>query len=73
MAIKYIAIFFNLGRSKIYPDWDFWFEKKPSGNPGWKADVLPAIKNKNKGTKKLHEKNSTHQGIVYCQAAAFEI
>jgi hypothetical protein len=20
--------------SKIYPDWDFWFEKIPSGNPG---------------------------------------
>jgi hypothetical protein len=24
----------NLGPSKIYPNWDFWFEKKPSGNPG---------------------------------------
>jgi hypothetical protein len=20
--------------SKIYPNWDFWFESKPSGNPG---------------------------------------
>jgi hypothetical protein len=20
--------------SKIYPNWDFWFENKPSGNPG---------------------------------------
>jgi hypothetical protein len=19
--------------SKIYPNWDFWFENKPSGNP----------------------------------------
>jgi hypothetical protein len=19
---------------KIYPNWDFWFENKPSGNPG---------------------------------------
>jgi hypothetical protein len=23
----------NLRPSKIYPNWDFWFEKKPSGNP----------------------------------------
>jgi hypothetical protein len=22
-----------LGPSKIYPNWDFWFEKKPSGIP----------------------------------------
>jgi hypothetical protein len=32
MAIKYTSIF----RSKvlqIYPNWDFWFENKPSGNP----------------------------------------
>jgi hypothetical protein len=21
--------------SKIYPSWDFWFENKPSGNPGF--------------------------------------
>jgi hypothetical protein len=26
-----IAKFFH---SKIYPNWDFWFENKPSGNPG---------------------------------------
>jgi hypothetical protein len=29
MGIKYI----NLRPSKIYPNWDFWFENKPSGNP----------------------------------------
>jgi hypothetical protein len=34
MAIRYINIFSNLGPYKIYPKWDFWFEKKPSGNPG---------------------------------------
>jgi hypothetical protein len=28
--------FSNLGPSKIYPNWDFWFEKKPSGNPSTK-------------------------------------
>jgi hypothetical protein len=21
--------------SKIYPNWDFWFESKPSGNPAF--------------------------------------
>jgi hypothetical protein len=28
-------IIFSIPRfSKIYPNWDFWYEKKPSGNPG---------------------------------------
>jgi hypothetical protein len=25
---------FSITRSKIYPNGDFWSEKKPSGNPG---------------------------------------
>jgi hypothetical protein len=29
----YISTFSNLWPSKIYPNWDFWFGKKPSGNP----------------------------------------
>jgi hypothetical protein len=37
MAIKYISTFSNLRPSKIYPNWDFWFVKKPSGNPGFEA------------------------------------
>jgi hypothetical protein len=28
-----MSTFSNLGPSKIYPNWNFWFEKKPSGNP----------------------------------------
>jgi hypothetical protein len=32
MAIKYIDIF-HLRPSKICPNWYFWFEKKPFGNP----------------------------------------
>jgi hypothetical protein len=32
MVIKYITIF-QAKAPKIYPNWDFWFEKKPSGNP----------------------------------------
>jgi hypothetical protein len=27
MAMKHIYIF------QLYPNWDFWFENKPSGNP----------------------------------------
>jgi hypothetical protein len=40
MSVKYsewpknISIFYNISPSKIYPNWDFWFENKPSGNPG---------------------------------------
>jgi hypothetical protein len=39
MSIKYsrgpenISTISNLRSSKIYPNWDFWFENKPSGNP----------------------------------------
>jgi hypothetical protein len=32
MAMKYISIFQSKA-PKIYTNWDFWFEKKPSGNP----------------------------------------
>jgi hypothetical protein len=28
-----ISTFSNLRPSKIYPNWDFWLENKPSGNP----------------------------------------
>jgi hypothetical protein len=33
MAMKYINIFQSKAL-KNYPNWDFWFESKPSGNPG---------------------------------------
>jgi hypothetical protein len=33
MATKYIK--YTIARpSKFYPNWDFWFENMPSGNPG---------------------------------------
>jgi hypothetical protein len=32
MSIKYINIF-QYKALKNYPNWDFWFENKPSGNP----------------------------------------
>jgi hypothetical protein len=32
MGTKY-TIFSNWRPSKIYPNWEFWFENKPSGNP----------------------------------------
>jgi hypothetical protein len=28
-----ISLFYHLRPSKICPNWNFWFEKKPSGNP----------------------------------------
>jgi hypothetical protein len=33
MAIKY-TITFDFNALKILPNWDFWFENIPSGNPG---------------------------------------
>jgi hypothetical protein len=45
MVIKYpkwpynIIIYYisNLRPSKIYPNWDFWSENKPSGNPAFET------------------------------------
>jgi hypothetical protein len=37
MAIKYIH-FSYLRPSKIYPNLNFWFESKPSGNPDYLHD-----------------------------------
>jgi hypothetical protein len=40
MAVNYykwsenIPTFSIASPSKIYPNWDFWFENKPPGNPG---------------------------------------
>jgi hypothetical protein len=34
MTISYTSIFNYIRPSKIYPNWDSWFENKPSGNPG---------------------------------------
>jgi hypothetical protein len=34
---EYITTFSIPRSSKIYPNWDFWFEKKPSGNPALEA------------------------------------
>jgi hypothetical protein len=36
MTIKYTSIFYIPRLSKIYQNWDFWFENKPSGNPARK-------------------------------------
>jgi hypothetical protein len=36
MAIKYINIFQSKALQN-FPKWDFWFENKPSGNPGRRA------------------------------------
>jgi hypothetical protein len=30
----------NWRTSKIYKKWDFWFEKKPSGNPAWGRNIF---------------------------------
>jgi hypothetical protein len=46
MFIKYSKWPYNIpassiaGSSKIYPNLDFWFENKPSGNPGSYASKI---------------------------------
>jgi hypothetical protein len=36
----YIATVSITRPSKFYPKWDFWSEKKPSGNPGLETKAL---------------------------------
>jgi hypothetical protein len=36
-----ISTFTHLRPSKIYPNWDFWFENKPSGNPDLNNSTAP--------------------------------
>jgi hypothetical protein len=51
MAVKYsklssnVTIFSIPRPSKFYPNWDFWFENKSSGNPGrnFRADFFDAV------------------------------
>jgi hypothetical protein len=51
MAVKYskrsinITIFSIPRHSKFYRNWDFWFENKPSGNPGFVDDDTVSLKN----------------------------
>jgi hypothetical protein len=37
---EYIATFSIPRSSKIYPNWYFWSEKKPSGNPGFQFPLV---------------------------------
>jgi hypothetical protein len=39
ISIKYLNIFQSKA-PKIYPNWDFGFENKPSGNPGRGGNLL---------------------------------
>jgi hypothetical protein len=44
VTIKYTNIFHPKKFPKIYPNLDFWFENKPSGNPGTaQAKFIPLI------------------------------
>jgi hypothetical protein len=40
----YIPTFSNPRSSKIYPNWDFWFENIPSGNPASQWNFRPILK-----------------------------
>jgi hypothetical protein len=56
MAIKCTKWSYNLPTysilrpSKIYQNWDFWFENVPFGNPGLNCKLMPR---KDSATKKL--------------------
>jgi hypothetical protein len=40
-----ISTVLNVRPSKIYPNWDFWFENKPSGNPASNCMKIECIAN----------------------------
>jgi hypothetical protein len=41
-----VLTFSHLRPSKIYPNWDFWFENKPSGNPDSDSETRRHISQK---------------------------
>jgi hypothetical protein len=49
MAVKYSKWSYNIltfsipRPSKIYPNWDLWFEKKPPGNPALVSKIRLAF------------------------------
>jgi hypothetical protein len=58
MYVKYS--FSILRPSKIYPNWDFWFENKPSGNPEFRRVVLQGFLLATKfGEKKDDDRSAT--------------
>jgi hypothetical protein len=69
MAVKYIDQYtnrqkyiprFSIARpSKIYPNSDFWFENKPSGNPG--AGANPTIVSYSASVVKIHNATNSIQ------------
>jgi hypothetical protein len=70
MVIKYpkwpwnISTFSNLWPSKIYPNWDFGFENKPSGNPGYvSSQTSLALSYFNACTKTFDALRSSHKKV----------
>jgi hypothetical protein len=78
LGTKSLATFSNLRPSKIYPNWDFWFENKPSGNPdlpSWfrAADLGECHSNFGRGTcTKSSKTNDVRlKGFFFCIKFAF--
>jgi hypothetical protein len=64
MVIKCTNIYYS--KAKIYTNWDFWFENKPSGKPGWRAgksDQLMIF-----GEKETKDSVSTESSSNTCDA-----
>jgi hypothetical protein len=63
MVIKICTDFPLQDPPKIYPNWDFGFENKPSGNPGssffvWAHFGFPTVKRYHQGTSQSPENGS---------------
>jgi hypothetical protein len=67
MSIEYTSISHSNAPSKIYPNWDFWFENKPSGNPGRKTRFWRLTSFSTWGKKNFFFSNQATKNLRYSQ------
>jgi hypothetical protein len=51
--------------SKIYPNWDFWYENIPSGNPAFQASIIYPGNRKAIGQLSTYLESSYRLGLQY--------
>jgi hypothetical protein len=64
MTVKYTKMFFRTP-SQIYQNWDFWYENTPSGNPGFKCQIIQFITT-TFATKSVHPTNAYEGKNPHC-------
>jgi hypothetical protein len=68
---KNIPAFSILRPSKIYPNWDFWFENKPSGNPAVETTVEETLSGLPSASSAYLRKRKKTTDAIWCNVKFF--